>query len=234
MKLILFIILFQFSVAQAGKIRPCSETISDENSFDTKVINISSLGDDKDNGGDAIILVDGNGLVLRELNGEDYEVFRGEDVFKIAPEFEILLKKIEKIHPKFARKLRFTTKQTRFYLLKRMLPEMKMEDISYERPDGETIQIAIQRDGKFVFISEKSFYLLKDREFLILHEVLHIIVARWKKSSKQLNHFKVRKLTSYIYRNIDKNLSKKDLVKFFRTFEIVLFKKGLEWAYDNN
>lgn len=207
-----------------------STSYANKLNFDNNLVDFKSLGDDRDNGGDGIILKDGS-IILRELSYKQDQIFIGKEIYNIVPDYSHLVEKIGKIHPKLARKLLNTTRKLRFVFLERPLPELKLKDTSFEKPKGQVIQLAIHRENKFVFLYKNAFERLRDPEFLILHEVLHSLVSRFTSNSKQLNHLQVRGLTNFIYHNIDKNLSKRDLVKAIRKYQIVFFKKGIN-KYD--
>lgn len=164
--------------------------------------------DDKDNGGDGYLNEEGK-IILRDFDsGNFYEEYDRFEIVEKEESFRILLKDIFMASPTVGAAIWNAMEHLEFIFIEDTLPLLPTSQTTVGEKPAE-VQIAI-KNGEKIIISMKRFERTVDREFLLLHEVLHEVVDREEWIA--MKHTKVRALVNYIYQNRN-NLKEDELWK---------------------
>jgi hypothetical protein len=180
---------------------------------DGSVISQQVHFDDKDNGGDGFLNEEGQ-IILRDfVSGNYYEEYNRFEILELEESFKQLMKDIFRASPTIGASIWHAMEDLTFIFIEDSLPLLPTGHTTLGERSAD-VQIAIKKDDKII-ISLKRFERTKDREYLLLHEVLHNLVV--EKDWPAMKHTKVRALTHYIKQNRS-NLKEDALKEKFKKY----------------
>jgi hypothetical protein len=185
-----------------------------DQSTEQLIINYESIfsSDHKDNGGDGILQEDGE-IVLRDFVRNNYvQKMNARTIIKKYPEVQKLFKKLALSAPSATHLIFEHFENLEFIFVDGQLPLLPSTQTGFDIRTAD-VQIAIKR-GKKVMISTPAFERTREREYLIIHEILHHMVVV-EDDWTALKHTKVREITHYIKNNIN-NIEEKEFNNLLR------------------
>ncbi|MEA9357447.1 hypothetical protein SHI21_14565 [Bacteriovorax sp. PP10] len=163
----------------------------------------AKMGTETSGGGDAVYL--DNQMVIRDLLVQDQvKTLRNNNFLNSIPEFKVLILKLAKVDPQFASAVIRDLMSDKMYLSPGTLPILPYNQTTVTGKAAD-VQLAI-RNGKEIIFS-KQFLNSNQKEYILIHEALHGILAD---NSGPLHHVRVRNIVKYIYDN-QNNLDSEEL-----------------------
>jgi hypothetical protein len=124
-----------------------------------------------------------------------FQEVEGKEIYKYIPAFKSVMKDIFKSYASLAISLEDELNEVKFILVDVDLPILPHQETSLSGTEVD-LQVAI-RKGNVVVVSTKNLELIEDSGYLVLHEILHSMVGKFK-DIRPIKHTYVRSLVKFI------------------------------------